>query len=289
MAAIEFDAIGTQWRIETDTALSSTLHRRVEGRVAEFDSTWSRFRGDTLVAAMARAAEGGTFRFPMEAAGLFALYDALHRLTAGAVDPLVGGDLERLGYDAAYSLRPAVAPFSMSRPNWRDVQREGSVLVTDCPVVLDIGAAGKGLLVDIVAKMLIAGSVRCISVDAGGDMLRVGAGSIRIGLEHPFDRGLAIGVVEIGDGALCASAVGRRTWGNGLHHVIDGRTGQPTRDIVATWVRADTAMVADGLATALFFVPSDDLASAFRFSHARMFANGRAEMSPDFGGELFFG
>ena len=57
--------------------------------------------------------------------------------------------------------------------------------------------------------------------------------------------------------------------------------------MVATWVVADDAATADGLATALFFVPAERLTPAFRFSWVRMFADGRAEVSADFDGELF--
>ncbi len=53
----------------------------------------------------------------------------------------------------------------------------------------------------------------------------------------PSIRRRAIGVVELDpEDALCGSATNRRAWGDGLHHVLDGRTGRPTNDIVATWV-----------------------------------------------------
>jgi len=285
---VEFDAIGTQWRIETGVALSPALRRNVSDRIAAFEAIWSRFRADTLVTTMATAPAGGIFRFPDEAADLFALYDSLHRLTDGAVDPLVGRDLELLGYDAAYSLTPLASAHGEPRSNWlRDVRREGTTLVSHWPVVIDVGAVGKGLLVDIVTKLLIDDGIQAVSVDAGGDMRLAGIEPVRIGLEHPFDATRAIGVVEMASGALCASAVGRRAWGDGLHHVLDGRTGRPAREVVATWVRAGSAMIADGLSTSLFFIPPGDLAGSFAFSYALMFADGRAEMSPCFGGELF--
>jgi thiamine biosynthesis lipoprotein len=94
-------------------------------------------------------------------------------------------------------------------------------------------------------------------------------------------------VANLRDRALCASAVTRRAWGEGLHHELDARTGVPARDVVATWVVADDAATADGLATALFFTGAKDLARTFRFSYVRMFADGRAEISPNFDGELF--
>ena len=69
----------------------------------------------------------------------------------------------------------------------------------------------------------------------------------RIGLEHPYDSRRAIGVIEVTDAALCASATNRRAWGDGLHHVLDARTGEPVRTIAATWAVAPTAMVADAI------------------------------------------
>lgn len=288
MTAVEFDAIGTRWRIETGVALSPVLRRRIDERIAGFDTIWSRFRAETLVTRIATAAAGGTFRFPDEGSALFVLYDALYDLTDGAVDPLIGRDLELLGYDASYSLTPAGPGRREPRPAWgRDIRRDGTVLTTQRPLVIDVGAAGKGLLVDIVTQILIDDGHDTVIVDAGGDMRLVGATPVAIGLEHPFDPALVIGSVDLAQGALCASAVGRRAWGEGIHHVLDGRHGRPTQDVVATWVRADRTMIADGVATALFFVPASVLSEDFEFSYARMFADGRAEMSPGFGGALF--
>ena len=87
--------------------------------------------------------------------------------------------------------------------------------------------------------------------------------------------------------ALCASAVNRRSWGEGLHHVLDARTGRPTSDVVATWVIAGEALVADALATALFFVPPARLMPEFDFTFVRVNADGRIESACDLPGEMF--
>ncbi|MBM6582226.1 FAD:protein FMN transferase [Microvirga sp. BT689] len=196
-----------------------------------------------------------------------------------------------LGYDQTYSLTPDVAGIrnhSLARPRWStDVRREGSSLLTQRPLVIDVGAAGKGYLVDIIADILRDEGFTSFLVDGSGDLLHAGDDALRIGLEHPFNAGLAIGVAHLKDRALCASAVNRRAWGDRLHHVIDGRTGMPTDDVVSTCVVADDAATADGLATALFFVPAERLAHAFQFSWVRMLADGHAEASADFDGELF--
>ena len=154
--------------------------------------------------------------------------------------------------------------------------------------MLDIGAAGKGWLVDRIAALLAQEGVGAFLIDAGGDMRHAGAAPVRVGLEHPADPGMVIGVVELRDGALCASAVNRRAWGDGLHHVLDARTGEPTRGVVATWTMAESTALADGLATALFFTSGARLAEAFDFQFVRMFADGRVEQSTDFPGTIFF-
>ena len=106
-------------------------------------------------------------------------------------------------------------------------------------------------------------------------------------LEHPYDPAQAIGMVQLAGGALCASAANRRAWGDGLHHVLDGTTGLPVRTAVATWTMAESTMLADALATALFFVPGAELERTFDFSWLTVFSDGSAAYSAGFEGTLF--
>lgn len=226
------------------------------------------------------------WRFPDDAGPLFDLYRRLYEATGGAVTPLVGRALEDLGYDRAYSLRPSgrVAPV----PAWDEaVAWDGEALTTLRPVTLDVGAAGKGYLVDIVGGMLAEGGHDSFIVDGSGDIRHAGPTPIRVALEHPLDTAKAIGVVRVHDGAICSSATNRRAWGDGLHHVIDPATGLPTTRIRATWALAPTALEADGLSTALFFTDPGDLARHFDFEYVRMTAAGRVESSAHLDGELF--
>lgn len=293
VATFTFEAIGTHWQIDTDEPMSASLCARILDRIRRFDVTYSRFRPDSLVSRIATAPHGRRFEFPEDSLKLFGLYDDLYTATEGAVDPLVGRQLELLGYDSAYSLTPApdavrAAEQARGRATWAtDVARDGTTLVTRRPLVIDVGAVGKGYLVDLLAAILReAGHTRFV-VDGSGDLLHAGERTIRVGLEHPFDPKQVIGVAHLKDQALCASGVARRAWGDGLHHVLDARTGVPVGGVVATWVVADETALADGLATALFFADAQRLAETFRFAYVRMHTDGRADHSPDFAGELF--
>lgn len=291
--AWRFDAIGAPWTISTASPIDDGTTKRVLARIEAFDRAWSRFRDDSLVSEI--AGRPGAYELSHDAGPLLDLYRRLYDVTAGSVSPLVGRRLEHLGYDRDYSFQPAPgvsATDPAAVPAWSDAVRwDGRTLTTASPVVLDVGAAGKGYLVDLVAAILDSAGVDEYVVDASGDLLHRGDRPARIALEHPFDPSLAIGVVELSNRALCASAPNRRAWGEGLHHIIDATTGLPTADVVATWAIAPTAREADGLATALFFAGPDTLATAFADDFAleavRVLADGRAQTSSHFSGDLF--
>ncbi|MFH5877999.1 FAD:protein FMN transferase [Arthrobacter sp. NA-172] len=279
-----FDGIGTRWEISTPEQLSGAVRGKLLEVVEDYDRSYSRFRGDSLIAGLSR--EAGSVTLPAGGAELEALFGKLYRLSHGAMTPLIGGSLEQLGYGADYALRPLGHP--VPAPRWEDVLLwTGTEITTSAPLVLDIGAAGKGQLVDLTAAVLRAAGITEFIVDASGDMLHSGPEPLSVALEHPYDPTQAIGVVELHGGALCASAANRRAWGDGLHHVLDGATGRPIQTVVATWAMAATTMEADALATALFMVDPKTLEEEFDFSWLNVYSDGHAAFSAGFEGTLF--
>ena len=286
-ASWRFDAIGTTWEIVTERPLPPAVRDEVTARIDAFDRGWSRFRDDSDVRALAGGA--GSLPSPEDAAPMLDALAAVSDATGGAVNPLVGDSLDALGYDAHYSFHdggPVAAPRDWrERLSWRD----GRLALTE-PATVDVGALGNGRLVDLVLDVLMRTESGDLTVDAGGD-LAVRGRPQRIGLEHPFDPRRAIGVWEVTDAALCASAINRRAWpsatGTTLHHVLDARTGQPVRTYAATWAVAADAMTADAIATALFFDGGPRLALEWGAEWVRMSTDGRVEWSPGCRADLF--
>jgi FAD:protein FMN transferase len=258
----EFEAIGTPWSIETNRPLDTREIQEINAIIADFTQAFSRFQSDSLVQ-KARAEAPTQLAFPASVVELYDTYAQLEHLTEGAVNPLVGESLEHWGYDAHYSLKPATTKAPHPEPFAQTVMRTGTSLTFAKPALLDVGAIGKGKLIDLVTEHL-AQKHNQLVVEAGGDMRIITKDPYIVGLEHPADTSLIIGSVELNNQSICASAPNRRAWGDGLHHIIDARTGRPSdSDIVATWVVADTATQADALTTALFFTPATVLQQHF--------------------------
>ncbi len=280
---IFFEALGTHWQVETIVQLTPDIIRLIKTRIESFDKTYSRFRKDSLIHQISQQA--GIYVFPEDGKVLFDFYKKLYDISSGKVTPLIGNALERAGYDADYTFR--VKP-QLAIPAWDEVlEWNGTSLKVDRPVMLDFGAAGKGYLVDIVGQLLVENGIRDFVVDGSGDLMQRGLIDNMVGLEHPLRPGEIIGAIEVAHQSLCASATNRRVWGNGMHHIFDPDNLKPTDQIIATWVIATNTILADGLATALFFTEPQTLAGEFSFEYLRMHASGAIDCSSVFEGQLY--
>jgi thiamine biosynthesis lipoprotein len=282
----QFEAIGTHWQIDVTmpTKHWPQLQLVIADRIEQFDQVYSRFRDDSLVWSM--SSKAGRYELPSDAAKLIQFYSVMYQLTDGAVTPLIGQTLSDAGYDAKYRLTPQ--PLQRP-PTWEVVLSYAEPILTlTQPALLDFGAAGKGYLVDIVSQLIANNGVDEYCIDAGGDIYyrtRTNA-SVAIGLEDPADASHVIGVASILNQAICGSAGNKRAWGE-YHHIIDPHSLQSPRHITAVWTIADSTLVADGMATCLFFVEPDRLVEHYNFQYLIVYDDSSYAHSPNFPGEIF--
>ncbi len=285
--SFEFEAIGTHWKVDLDKPDNlelAEIETQIKNRIDIFDKVYSRFREDSLVTQISRAS--GVFTLPDDAEKLFKVYNDAYVATGGLVTPLIGNVISDAGYDAQYSLTPK----NLNSPNsWEEILNYNHpILEVKKEVILDFGAAGKGYLVDIVGELLLDLGISNFFIDAGSDMLTMGeiAEEEHIGLEDPENLNQVIGIAQIKNQSLCASAGNRRKWDK-YTHIINPKTLESPKDILATWVVAREAIIADMVATCLFFVKPEDLMSNFNFEHLILYSDRSVAKSNNFPAQLF--
>ena len=231
-------------------------------RIRDLESRWSRFVPTSEVSRLT-AHCGEPVRISDDTALLLRRSIEAWSLTGGLFDPTVLGDVLRAGYDRDLAEVVAAPRHGTSR------------LVLGCPGILldrdvagwtatlphgtgfDPGGIGKGLAADLVADDLLDAGATGVCVNLGGDVRVAGDGPSgdgwTIDIEHPH---IDCPVARIGlhSGAVATSTTLLRRWtidGEPLTHVIDPRTGRPTRtDVALVSVIAGRAWLAEVLATA---------------------------------------
>jgi thiamine biosynthesis lipoprotein len=126
------------------------------------------------------------------------------------------------------------------------------------PLTLDLGAVAKGLAVDMAARELAP--LYDFAIDAGGDLYLGGfnehGAPWRVGIRHPRNDGELLGSLQVSNQAVCTSGDYERPG-----HILDPRTGAPSKGVASVTVIAPGAMLADALATAAFVLgPEEGLA-----------------------------
>jgi thiamine biosynthesis lipoprotein len=192
---------------------------------------------------------------------------AVARESDGAFDPTVGTRMEARGFDREYR-RGDVVRSGIDAPHdasYRDVEIDpvARTVTLHRPLLLDLGAVAKGLAVDMAARELAP--FEDFAVNAGGDLFLGGhnadGGPWSVGIRHPRDPSALLETVQVADSAVCTSgdyerhAAGEASSAPATiheHHIMNPSTGRSGTDAASVTVIADSAMVADALATAAF-------------------------------------
>lgn len=285
------ESLGTRFTITVWDAVPEAafedVHATCFSVLDTFDRTYSRFKSDSLVSRLYHEKRTGVIEVPQDLTAMLRLYDALNRATRGKINPLIGPTIADIGYDERYSFekKEVIRPV----PDFRDTVRilDDTHIQIQTPVLFDLGALGKGYAVDLLYAVLEKQGFERFLIDGSGDIrYRARQGeSIVCGLEHPLDASMVVGTLAITGGSLCASATNRRRWKD-YNHYLDPDSLESPQDIIAVWVYAETAALADGLSSALFFTDPSAL-SAFPFESLMINKELRMKQSAGFAAELF--
>jgi thiamine biosynthesis lipoprotein len=124
---------------------------------------------------------------------------------------------------------------------------------------IGFGAIGKGYAADMAKELLIKKGVAAGIINASGDMNTWGTQpngkQWKVAITNPLDKSKAFGLLPINEGAVVTSGNYEKfvTFnGQRYSHIIDPRTGYPTKGILSVTVFSSRAELADALATSIF-------------------------------------
>ncbi len=281
MLNYSFEAIGTHWSIDLEDNLNNDrIFYQIKKRINDFDKNYSRFRSDSLVTQVSK--QSGVFNMPADFEKMINFYKRLYDLTNGMVSPFVGNLLDQMGYDANYSFEKKELESVLSWDQYVSYQQ--GKLNVKIPAIMDFGAAGKGYIIDIIGDLIKSNGIGKFCIDAGGDILNCGIKN-KIGLENPNDVTEVIGEIEVLSKSICASSGNRRKWRE-YHHIINPKTKNSQNGIMGVWVVSDDAMIADGIATCLFFIEPQKL-SEFNFDYLILYPDFSIKKSNGFLANLY--
>jgi thiamine biosynthesis lipoprotein len=263
--------MGTTYTVKAvvaDPAASEALlANAVESVLARIDLEMSTYRPDSALARFNASQSTAWVAVPDDLARVIAAAQTLSELTGGAFDvtvaPLV--DLWGFGPRGPDDVVPPAAAVDAARER---VDFRALEVRSDPPALrkrrgdleVDLNAIAPGFAVDLIAHRLDRLGIERYLIDVGGEIRGRGASPQdrpwRVAVERPTaDAREPYAIIALENRAVATSGDYRQYFeraGTRYSHALDPRTGRPVAaQLASVAVVSDSALIADGLATAL--------------------------------------
>jgi len=262
----------TVWKVSF-TAMASPCHLMIGApsqaeaeRIAQpaidevrrIETTYSRYRADSIVSRMnAAAGSGAWIAVEPETSSLLDYAASLHAVSDGLFD-ITSGVLRRAWNFSVPRVpsREELAPL-LALVGWHKVERRpGGVRLAQRGMELDFGGFGKEYAADRAAAVLRAQGVQQGYVNLGGDMSVIGPQADGepwlIGIQDPRDEERTIASLAVARGGLATSGDYERYFeldGRRYCHILDPRDGMPVTHWRSVSVLAPLAVTAGSAST----------------------------------------
>lgn len=275
MHSLDYSGLGTVWTILIDSKkIPHHLKQTLADQISDFESKYSRFLPDSEITKLNQ--QTGSVVISTDLHNMINLGLELHSLTDGYFDLNIATLISGLGYDSNYTFRENKQLLDQQRGSYR---LEKNRLVQQGSVFIDLGALGKGYLIDRIADTIKSSHLEHFLIDGGGDLYgthKSDHSPWKVAIEHPTDNKSATGVISLLNQGLATSSSQKRRF-NGSHHLIDPKKQTSTDELLSVTTIATSAFVADATATAIFVSPEQ-----FHSKIAKKFEVEYCTITPDF-------
>lgn len=256
--------LGTQVDIVVQD--SSYLHARsgiaaAFAEMARLEQLMSRYRPDSQVSALQRAAGRQPVPVAPELMAVLQAAAALSARTGGAFDITVGA-FAGWHFGEGDARVPAAAELARERTlvDYRQVmldERRGEATLLRPGMRLDLGGIAKLPILQAGMQALRRHGLHHAMINGGGDVLAIGqlqGRDWRVGVRDPRAPARLLGVLAVSDAVVASSGDYERCFvanGRRYHHVLDPATGMPAAGPHGVTLVASQASAVNGLGAAL--------------------------------------
>lgn len=246
--------------------------------VDQLDAALSRTRENSEISLLNDSAGSGTWIALSDP-----VYDilvdavALSKRTGGAFDPTIAPVMDAWGFTKEEYRVPGADELSGLLPlvNASAIQlKDGSALLPEVGMAIDLGAIAKGYAGDQVLSVLTGYGVTSALVALGGNITAVGkktdGSNWRVAVRDPSNEDSYLCVLLLTDKTVSTSGGYERYFeqdGVTYHHIIDPDTGYPANSgLKSVSVVSSSGVTADALSTALFVMGEEKALDLWRAS-----------------------
>ncbi len=245
-----------------DARLVQNAINKAFAEMQRLEAMMSRYRDDSVVRRLGAAAGQHAVAVPAEMMAVLRNAQQVYQQSAGAFDPTVGA-LSGWRFEAEHKAMPAPAAISESLKHVgaQHLQldaKAGTAFLSKPGMALDLGGIAKLPILAAGLRMLEQEGIRDALINGGGDVLAMGTNTgrpWRVGVRDPRAPKQLLGAIDIqGYGIVASSGDYERSFmheGRLLHHVLDPKTGWPTRGVPGVTLVADHVDAVNGWGTAL--------------------------------------
>lgn len=229
--------------------------------MARLEQLMSRYRPDSQVSALQRAAGRQPVPVAPELMAVLQAAAALSARTGGAFDITVGA-FAGWHFGEGNARVPASAELARERTlvDYRQVmldERRGEAMLLRPGMRLDLGGIAKLPILQAGMQALRRHGLHHAMINGGGDVLASGqlqGRDWRVGVRDPRAPARLLGVLEVSDAVVASSGDYERCFvanGRRYHHVLDPATGMPASGPHGVTLVASPAVAVNGLGAAL--------------------------------------
>jgi len=191
-----------------------------------------------------------------------------YELSNGLFNPAMGKLIAAWGFhDKSDPDKVLINKIKSDIPGMNDLEiKENRIRSLNPFMQLDFGAIAKGLAVRQVADLIQKQGLDDFIINAGGDIYADGSKmgkAWRVAIENPFEEGIVATVNLSPNTSIFTSGDYRRFYVDEYnlkrHHIINPKTGEPSKNISSVTIITQDPVLADVAATTLMLTKTDDL------------------------------